>query len=98
MSRSRKYAALAALVLIPVVAGGLLQRSRTTSEGPLRLQQVFQLVSGKFVDTLQDNALFEKAAHGLVRELNDPYSELLSPKDMKQFSTKTDGRYGGLGM
>src|SRR5438128_2678110 len=98
MSRSRKFAVVGALVLVPLVAGGFMLQSRPAAEGPLLLQQVFQLVSGKFVDTLQDNALFEKAAHGLVRELNDPYSELLSPKEMKQFNSRTGGRYGGLGM
>ncbi len=42
--------------------------------------------------------VFEKAARGLVKELNDPYSELFTPKDVKQFESKTGGRYGGLGM
>jgi carboxyl-terminal processing protease len=42
--------------------------------------------------------VYEKAARGLVKELNDPYSELFSPKDLKQFNTRTGGRYGGLGM
>ena len=40
----------------------------------------------------------EKAAHGLVAELNDPYSELFSPKLTKSFNTTTGGRYGGVGM
>ena len=43
-------------------------------------------------------AVYEKAARGLVKELNDPYSELLTPKDLKQFNSRTGGRYGGLGM
>ena len=98
MARIRRYAALGALVVIPVVASGFLLQSRSAAKSPLLLEQVFSLVSNRFVDTLQDNMLFEKAAHGLVRELNDPYSELLSPKEMKQFNTRTGGRYGGLGM
>jgi carboxyl-terminal processing protease len=98
MARFRRYAALGALVAIPVVASGFLLQSRSATQSPLLLEQVFQLVSNRFVDTLQDNQLFEKAAQGLVRELNDPYSELLTPKEMKQFNTRTGGRYGGLGM
>src|SRR6185503_10627073 len=98
MARIRRYADFGALVAIPVVASGFLLQSRSATQSPLLLEQVFQLVSNRFVDTLQDNLLFEKAAHGLVRELNDPYSELLSPKEMKQFNTRTGGRYGGLGM
>jgi carboxyl-terminal processing protease len=98
MARYRRYALLGALVAIPLVASGFLLRSRPAAEGPVLLEQVFQLVSNRFVDTLKDNQLFEKAAHGLVRELNDPYSELLSPSEMKQFNSRTGGRYGGLGM
>jgi carboxyl-terminal processing protease len=98
MSRFRRFALLGALIAIPVVASGFLLQSRSTQEGTLLLEQVFQLVSRRYVDTLQDNQLFEKAAHGLVRELNDPYSELLTPKDVRQFNSRTGGRYAGLGM
>jgi carboxyl-terminal processing protease len=98
MARFRRFAVLGALIAVPVVASGFLLQSRQAREGTLLLEQVFSLVSNRFVDTLQDNQLFEKAAHGLVRELNDPYSELLSPKEMKQFNSRTGGRYAGLGM
>jgi carboxyl-terminal processing protease len=98
MARFRKLALLGALVAVPVVASGFLLQSKTAPEGTVLLEQVLQLVSNRYVDTLTDNKLFEKAAHGLVRELNDPYSELLTPKDVKQFNTRTGGRYGGLGM
>jgi carboxyl-terminal processing protease len=33
-----------------------------------------------------------------VKELNDPYSELYTPRDYKTFNSRTGGRYGGLGM
>ncbi|HEY6220073.1 MAG TPA: S41 family peptidase, partial [Gemmatimonadaceae bacterium] len=98
MSRFRKLALTGALIAVPLVGGGFLLQSRSASEGPVLLEQVLQLVSGRYVDTLTDSKLFEKAAHGLVRELNDPYSELLAPKDVKQFNTRTGGRYGGIGM
>src|SRR5688572_7994756 len=98
MARFRRFAVFGALVAIPVVASGFLLQSRSAQQGPLLLEQVFQLVSNRFVDTLKDNQLFEKAAHGLVRELNDPYSELLTPREMRQFNSRTGGRYGGLGM
>src|SRR4051812_16887855 len=98
MARYRRLALLGALVVVPVVASGFLLQSRPAQQSPLLLEQVFQLVSNRYVDTLDDSKLFEKAARGLVRELNDPYSELLAPKDVKQFNTRTGGRYGGLGM
>jgi carboxyl-terminal processing protease len=97
MKRSRK-AALVGALLVPVVAGGFILQSKPEREGPILFQQVMSLVSDRFVDTLPQSDVFEKAARGLVRELNDPYSELLSPKDLKQFNSRTGGRYGGLGM
>jgi carboxyl-terminal processing protease len=97
MPRIRKTALVGAL-LIPVVAGGFLLQSHGQREGTALLEQVMGLVSDRYVDTLPMSAVYEKAARGLVKELNDPYSELLTPKDLKQFNSRTGGRYGGLGM
>ncbi len=97
MSRTRKFALIGALAL-PVVAGGFLFQARGQREGAELLEQVMSLVGDRYVDTIPVSDVYEKAAHGLVRELNDPYSELLTPKDMKQFNSRTNGRYGGLGM
>src|SRR6185295_3990211 len=97
MRRPRKLAAVA-VILIPLLAGGFLLQSRAGRDGTVLLDQVLSLVSERFVDTLPQGAVYEKAARGLVRELNDPYTELLSPKELKTFTTRTGGRYGGLGM
>jgi len=97
MRGPRKLAALA-VVLLPLLAGGFLLQGRATREGAELLNQVLMLVSDRFVDTLPEGVMYEKAARGLVRELNDPYTELLSPKERKQFENRTGGRYGGLGM
>jgi len=97
MRRSRKLAVIAVL-LTPLVAGGFLLQARGGRESALLLDQVLSLISERFVDTLPQGTMYEKAARGLVRELNDPYTELLSPKELKQFTTRTGGRYGGLGM
>jgi len=97
MPRTRK-AALVGALLIPVVAGGFFLQARAPREGATLLDQVMSLVSERYVDTLPQSDVYEKAASGLVKELNDPYSELLTPKDLKQFNSRTGGRYGGLGM
>ena len=95
--RSRKLV-IASVVLLPLIGGGFMLQSRATRGGQLLLDQVLSLVQDRFVDTLESGQLFEKAARGLVKELNDPYSELLAPKELKQFTTNTGGRYGGIGM
>ncbi|HEX2780787.1 MAG TPA: S41 family peptidase [Gemmatimonadaceae bacterium] len=97
MTRFRR-AAIAGIIIVPLVAGGFLVQEKSARDGARLLDQVLSLVSDRFVDTLDASALYEKAARGLVKELNDPYSELLSPKQREEFSRQTNGRYGGIGM
>src|SRR3954462_8181669 len=94
----RRRSAIAALILLPVVAGGFLAQDRAQADGARLLDQVFTLVSQRFVDTVGQAALYEKAARGVVKELNDPYSELFSPKELASFSQQTNGKYAGIGM
>jgi carboxyl-terminal processing protease len=90
---------LLGLLLLPVIAGGfILQGQQSRVEGIRLFSNVVELVSQRFVDTVTTGDLYEKAARGLLEELNDPYTELLTPKDRVQFQTRTGGRYGGVGM
>jgi carboxyl-terminal processing protease len=97
MTRSRK-AALATLVLVPLLAGGFALQARATRGGAQLLDQVLTFVALRYVDTLDAQVLYEKAARGLVKELGDPYTELFTPKQLEEFSRNTNGRYAGLGM
>src|SRR5258708_26458057 len=94
----RPRIALVALALLPIGAGGFVLQSSVSADGPRVLEQVLSLVSQRFVDTVSAAALYEKAARGLVKELNDPYSELFSPKELAGFSQQTNGKYAGIGM
>ncbi|MDB4906940.1 MAG: carboxyl-terminal protease [Gemmatimonadetes bacterium] len=85
-------------MLLPLLGGAFLLTPKADRDGGVLLDQVLSLVSTRFVDTLDAGLLYEKAARGLVKELNDPYSELFSPKEMKEFTANTGGHYGGLGM
>jgi carboxyl-terminal processing protease len=93
-----RTAAAASLLLIPIVAGGFFLQEAPARSAPRLFDQVLSLVASRYVDSLQGSAIFEKAAHGLVRELNDPYSELLAPKQNDEFNRSVGGRYGGVGM
>jgi carboxyl-terminal processing protease len=97
MTRTRK-AAVASLLLLPLVAGGFALQSRANRGGAQLLDQVLTFVALRYVDTLDAQQLYEKAARGLVKELGDPYTELFTPKQMEEFSRNTNGRYAGLGM
>ena len=93
-----RTAAVASLFLIPMVAGGFLLQQAPPQATPRLFDQVLSIVANRYVDSLQGNEVFEKAARGLVHELNDPYSELLAPKQNEEFNRSVGGRYGGVGM
>ncbi len=97
MTRNRK-AALAAITLVPLLASGFALQARATRGGAELLDQVLTFVALRYVDTLDAQQLYEKAARGLVKELNDPYTELFTPKQLEEFSRNTNGRYAGIGM
>ena len=90
--------ALVAIILVPLLAGGFIIQDRA-SQGSARLfGEVLSIVSDRYVDSVSPGDLYEKAARGLLAELNDPYTELFEPKEYENFSTRTGGRYGGVGM
>src|SRR3954451_16497418 len=97
MSRTRK-SLLFGLALIPLMVGGFVFQQQESQQGARLLDQVLSIVSTRFVDTVDAAQLYEKAARGLVHELNDPYSVLLSPKELATFNAQTGGKYGGVGM
>jgi carboxyl-terminal processing protease len=86
------------LLVVPIVAGGFLMQERPVHATAHLFEQVVDLVSRQYVDSVNMSALYEKAAKGMVRELNDPYSELMTPKASESFTRGTGGRYGGTGM
>jgi carboxyl-terminal processing protease len=93
-----RTAAVASLLLIPMVAGGFLIQQTPARATPRLFDQVLSIVASRYVDSLAGDSIFEKSARGLVRELNDPYSELFAPKQSEEFNRSTGGRYGGVGM
>ena len=94
----RRKLLLAGLVAAPLLAGGFVVQDRDAADGARLLDQVLTIVSNRFVDSVAAAQLYEKAARGLVHELNDPYSVLLSPKELATFNAQTGGKYGGVGM
>ncbi len=93
--RFRPTLALAAVV--PLVAAGVLARP-VVRRADL-FEQVFSLVRERSVDSLGNDALYEKAARGLVHSLGDPYAELYSREELASFNRESlGGAYGGLGL
>lgn len=98
MRRNRILAGLA-MLLLPVAAGAFILQSRGVPEGARLFGQVFQRVQEAAVDSIAASALYEKAARGLVKSLDDPYADLYSPQELQSFQRNNLGNnYGGVGM
>ncbi len=60
--------------------------------GALEAIRDFALVSES------DSELWEKAIQGLIRELGDPYAEVLTPEQVRAFQEESTGNYAGIGV
>jgi carboxyl-terminal processing protease len=97
--RMRKLAIIGAFLALPLVAGAFLRQSQQAPDGARLFSQVLQRIEDNAVDSLSRNAMFEKAARGLIKNLKDPYAELYSPEEIASFQRNTlRNNYGGLGM
>jgi carboxyl-terminal processing protease len=90
---------LAALivVLLPLGVGAFLLQSPV--DGARLFSQVLQRIEESAVDSLARAAVYERAARGLLKNLNDPYADLYSPQELASFQRNTlRNNYGGVGM
>src|SRR4051812_22871215 len=62
------------------------------------LDEVMSRLGQDYIDSLSRDEMLRRSAIGLVKELEDPYSVLLSPDRYKQLGETTSGRYPGVGM
>ena len=87
-----------ATVVFAFALGAFMRPSKSQMASPALFNQVFKLVSTRFVDSLDTSALYDRAARGLVEELHDPYADLYDPDQLKEFAVMAEGRYAGVGM
>ena len=82
--------------------GWLLQRGTGGDGGVYRQARLFDDVLNHvrnfYVDSVPEAELYTKAANGMLDELKDPYSVLLTGADFKDLTEKTSGNYAGLGI
>jgi carboxyl-terminal processing protease len=99
MRRRRLLLALLAAIGLPLTAGAFLQQGRLPQDGARLFSQILQRVEESAVDSLSRSAIYERAARGLIKNLNDPYADLYSPEELASFQRNTlRNNYGGLGM
>lgn len=87
------------LLLVPAFLSGFLLQQMAPRDGARLFSQVVARVAGAAVDSLDADEIYERAARGLVAELEDPYADLYSADELAAFSRQTLGNdYGGVGM
>jgi carboxyl-terminal processing protease len=98
--RIRQILVAGALIALPFAAGAFLRQGpRRAPDGARLFAQVLQRIEDNAVDSLSRNAIYEKAARGLVKNLKDPYADLYSPEELASFTRNSlRNKYGGLGM
>ena len=97
--KMRKLAVWSALVALPLVGGAFALQNQSLTDGARLFAQILQRIEDNAVDSLSRSAIYEKAARGLVKNLQDPYADLYSPEELASFQRNTlRNDYAGLGM
>lgn len=93
----RWFFATSVALVLPLVGGAFLLQSPV--DGARLFTQVLQRIEESAVDSLARAAVYERAARGLLKNLNDPYADLYSPQELASFQRNTlRNNYGGVGM
>lgn len=87
-----------------LVSGGMLMQSGAWREAsavtasPRLLEQVMARLSRDYIDTISVDDMYRRAAFGLVKQLDDAHSALLTPDRVRRLREATTGRYAGVGL
>ena len=99
----QRWGIIATVSVISFLSGGwLLQRGTAVGGNVYQQARLFDDVLGHvsayYVDSLGETDLYEKATQGMLEQLKDPYSVLLTGDDYKALTEQTSGNYAGLGI
>lgn len=98
-----RWSITALIAVLSFLSGGwLLQRGTGGDAGLYRQARLFDDVLSHvrnfYVDSIPEADLYTKATNGMLSELKDPYSVLLTGEDFRDLTEKTSGNYAGLGI
>ena len=96
-----RWSALIAVAALSFFLGGWLV-GRGVSNGSLRgarlFDDVMSRVTDAYVDSLPAGELYDRAADGLLRSLNDPYTVLMRGSDYTDLTENISGKFSGIGI
>jgi carboxyl-terminal processing protease len=99
----QRWGVIALVAVISFLSGGWLLQRGVASDGNVYQQarlfdDVLGHVSTYYVDSIGETDLYQKATRGMLEQLKDPYSVLLTGDDYKALTEQTSGNYAGLGI
>jgi carboxyl-terminal processing protease len=99
----QRWGLIALVAVISFMSGGwLLQRGVASGGNVYQQARLFDDVLGHvnayYVDSIGETDLYDRATRGMLEQLKDPYSVLLTGDDYKALSEQTSGNYAGLGI
>ncbi|HZA93384.1 MAG TPA: S41 family peptidase [Gemmatimonadales bacterium] len=99
----QRWSLIVLVALMSFFSGGWLLQRGVASDGNVYQQaRLFDDVLGHvntyFVDSIGETDLYQKATRGMLEQLMDPYSVLLTGDDYKALTEQTSGNYAGLGI
>jgi len=99
----QRWGVIGLVAVISFLSGGWLLQRGVTSDGNVYQQarlfdDVLGHVSTYYVDSIGETDLYQKATRGMLEQLKDPYSVLLTGDDYKALTEQTSGNYAGLGI
>ena len=99
----QRWSLVALVAVISFFSGGWLLQRGVSSDGNVYQQarlfdDVLGHVSTYYVDSIGETDLYQKATRGMLEQLMDPYSVLLTGDDYKSLTEQTSGNYAGLGI
>src|ERR687895_756015 len=98
-----RWGLIGLVAVISFLSGGWLLQRGVASDGNVYQQarlfdDVLGHVNSYFVDSIGETDLYQKATKGMLEQLQDPYSVLLTGEDYKALTEQTSGNYAGLGI
>jgi carboxyl-terminal processing protease len=99
----QRWGVIGLVAVISFLSGGWFLQRGVASGGNVYQQarlfdDVLGHVSAYYVDSLGETDLYQKATDGMLEQLQDPYSVLLTGDDYKALTEQTSGNYAGLGI
>lgn len=62
-----------------------------------KLKQAYEIITEKYVDSVDDKRLLEGAIQGMLSTLEDPYSVYMDKETVQQFTQSLDSSFEGIG-